>query len=208
MVNKVTLYGASGHAKVVIAILEQNATAVALIIDDNPNVTQIMGKTVVASSQVALDNLEEVIIAIGNNKVRKLLSEQLSVSFATAIHPNATIAKGTAIGAGTVVMAGVVINPESVIGKHCIINTSAVIEHEVRIEDFVHICPRVALAGNVTVGEGTQVGIGAVVIQGITIGKWVMIGAGAVVISNIPDYAVVVGNPGKIIKYTNQNDRF
>jgi acetyltransferase EpsM len=202
MVNKVTLYGASGHAKVVIAILEQVPTAVALIIDDNPNVTQIMGKTVVAASEVALDKLEQVIIAIGNNKVRKMLSEQLPVSFATAIHPNATIATATAIGAGTVVMAGAVINPESFIGKHCIINTGAIIEHEVRIDDFVHICPRVALAGNVTVGEGTQVGIGAVVIQGVTIGKWAVIGAGAVVLGTVPDYAVVVGNPGKIIKYT------
>ncbi|CAL43362.1 Putative acetyltransferase [Flavobacterium psychrophilum JIP02/86] len=46
-------------------------------------------------------------------------------------------------------------------------------------------------------------GIGASVIQGIKIGKWVTIGAGAVIIKDVPDFAVVVGNPGRIIKVNN-----
>lgn len=44
-------------------------------------------------------------------------------------------------------------------------------------------------------------GIGASIIQGITIGKWATIGAGTVIIQDVPDYAVVVGIPGKIIRY-------
>jgi acetyltransferase-like isoleucine patch superfamily enzyme len=39
------------------------------------------------------------------------------------------------------------------------------------------------------------------VIKGIKIGTWAIIGAGAVIINDIPDNAVVVGNPGRIIKY-------
>jgi acetyltransferase EpsM len=58
-----------------------------------------------------------------------------------------------------------------------------------------------SLAGNVLVGEGTQIGINATIRQGIKIGKWATIGAGAVIIKDVPDYAVVVGNPGKIIRY-------
>ena len=46
-----------------------------------------------------------------------------------------------------------------------------------------------------------MIGIGAVIIQGIKIGKWAIIGAGAVIVNDIPDYAMVVGVPGKIIKY-------
>jgi acetyltransferase EpsM len=68
------------------------------------------------------------------------------------------------------------------------------------VADFVHISPNAALAGNVKVGEGTQVGIGACVMQNITIGKWATIGAGAVIIRDVPDYAVVVGNPGRIVR--------
>jgi acetyltransferase EpsM len=68
-------------------------------------------------------------------------------------------------------------------------------------EDFAHISPGAHLAGNVTVQEGAHVGIGASIIQGITIGKWATIGAGTVIIQDVPDYAVVVGIPGKVIRY-------
>jgi acetyltransferase EpsM len=43
------------------------------------------------------------------------------------------------------------------------------------------------LAGNVTIGEGTHVGIGATVIHGLKFGKWATIGAGTVVIGDVPD---------------------
>lgn len=62
-------------------------------------------------------------------------------------------------------MAGVTINSEVQIGKHCIINTNASIDHECFIADYVHISPNAALAGNVEVGEGTHIGIGACIIQ-------------------------------------------
>ena len=66
--------------------------------------------------------------------------------------------------------------------------------------------PNVSLAGNVTIGEGSHIGIGSCVIQGIKIGKWATIGAGAVIIKDVPDYAVVVGNPGTIIKFNKENE--
>lgn len=56
------------------------------------------------------------------------------------------------------------------------------------------------MAGHVEVGEGSHIGIGVSIIQGIKIGKWCTIGAGAVIIKDVPDGATVVGNPGKIIK--------
>jgi acetyltransferase EpsM len=49
------------------------------------------------------------------------------------------------------------------------------------------------------VGEGTQIGAGAVVIPNVTIGSWCMIGAGTVIIKDIPNGATVVGNPGRIL---------
>ena len=52
-------------------------------------------------------------------------------------------------------------------------------------------------------GEGTHIGAGATIIPNLKIGKWATIGAGAVVIKDVPDYAVVVGNPGRIIKIGN-----
>ncbi|MES2411386.1 MAG: acetyltransferase [Bacteroidota bacterium] len=206
MENNITLYGASGHGKVIIDILNAAGMKIKSVIDDNPKSGAILGISVTKTSEFDFSSLGQTIISIGNNKVRKKLSKSLNAGFAKAIHPSAIISHNVAIGEGTVVMAGVAINPDTTIGKHCIINTNATVEHDAQIADFVHICPGVSLAGNVTVGEGTQVGIGATVIQGVSIGKWVTIGAGAVILNDIQDYAVVVGNPGKIIKYNPINE--
>lgn len=204
METKVILYGASGHCKVIIAILECNNTEISAIIDENSKIDSILNRAVIAPSEINLNNSDSLILSIGNNKVRKELSAKLNVNYATATHPNSIISVHSKIGEGTVIMPSAVINADVSVGKHNIINTGAILEHECFLDDFVHICPNATLGGNVTVGEGTQIGIGAIVIQGIKIGKWCVIGAGAVIIRDIPDYAVVVGNPGRIIKYQDQ----
>ena len=206
MENSITLYGASGHGKVIIDILNSSGIKVKSVIDDNPKFEAVLGIPVTKTSDFDMSSLDRTIISIGNNKIRKKLSKSLNANFVKAIHTSAVISPNSSIGEGTVVMARVAINPDVTIGRHCIINTNATIEHDALIADFVHICPGVSLAGNVTIGEGTQVGIGAVVIQGISIGKWVTIGAGTVILNDIQDYAVVVGNPGKIIKYNSINE--
>ncbi len=50
-------------------------------------------------------------------------------------------------------------------------------------------------------GDDVWIGQGATILFGVTIGKGAVIGARSVVAQNLPPYAVVVGNPGKIIKY-------
>ena len=201
MDNKVILYGASGHCKVIIDILQNSQIEVDCIIDDNPKSQPILGYEIFNSNHVALNEKSNLILSIGNNEVRKALSQKLKVDYSKALHPKAIISKFASIDVGTVVMAGAVINADVKIGKHCIVNSAAIIEHDCVINDFAHISPNASLAGNVSVGEGTHVGIGAVVIQGIKIGKWAVIGAGTVAINDVPDFAVVVGNPGKVIKY-------
>jgi sugar O-acyltransferase (sialic acid O-acetyltransferase NeuD family) len=204
METSVTLYGASGHSKVIIDILKSNSTAIAGIIDDNPKTSGILGFSVVKNEGLDYSDIQSMIISIGNNKVRQRISGQLKMKYVNAIHPTAVLSNEITLGEGTVIMAGAIINPHAFIGNHCIINTGAVIEHDCHIADFAHISPHVSLAGNVQVGEGSHIGIGATVIQGIKIGKWATIGAGAVIIRDIPDYAVVVGNPGKIIKFNQE----
>lgn len=202
MENSVTLYGASGHCKVIIDILRSNSIVVNALLDDNPRFETILNVPVVKTTNVTLSQINNLILSIGNNKIRKKISESLTnVTYGSAIHPSAIISNHTKIEAGTVIMAGVIINPDVTIGQHCIINSGAVIEHDCIVEDFAHISPGVSLAGNVTIGEGAHIGIGACVIQGVKIGKWVTIGAGAVVLNDIPDYATAVGNPTRIIKF-------
>lgn len=200
MENKIFLFGASGHCKVVIAILQCNQEIIEAVIDDNPKTGELLGIQVIHSENFVQVPHQKIIVAIGDNAIRKKIVERLKTHFHKAIHLKAVISDYVSIGEGTVVMAASVVNPDVIIGKHCIINTAAIVEHDCVIEDYVHLSPNVALAGDVKVGEGAHIGIGAVVIQGIKIGKWATIGAGAVIIKDVPDYAVVVGNPGRIIK--------
>lgn len=195
------IYGASGHAKVIIDIAESANIPVDQIFDDNINIDSINNREVIHSLNKKL--LESgTIIAIGNNIIRKKVVDSFTGKISEAIiHKSAIISPMAIIDNGTVVMPNACVNSTTKIGEHCIINTASTIDHDCSLEDYVHISPNAAIAGNVVINEGTHVGIGAVIIPGIKIGKWVTIGAGAVIISDIPDYAVVVGNPGKVIKY-------
>lgn len=196
------LIGASGHSKVIIEILHENGISISGIWDDNPILKVISGYEIKGNIlDFRRSKSESGLIAIGNNLVRKNLVDSFEdLNFEKAIHPKANISRSAKIGDGTVIMAGVAINVDVLIGNHAIINTNSSVDHDCVIENFVHVSPNVALAGNVTVQEGAHIGIGASVIQGITIGKWATIGAGSVIISDVPDFSVVVGVPGKIIK--------
>jgi acetyltransferase-like isoleucine patch superfamily enzyme len=55
--------------------------------------------------------------------------------------------------------------------------------------------------GKTHVKYGAAIGAGSVIITGVTIGQWAMIGSGSVVTKDVPDYALVVGNPARVIGY-------
>src|SRR5690606_34692257 len=187
------LYGASGHAKVIIDIAKSQSLVITHIIDDDPNVKQINGKEVCHRVTDEISKVE-TIISIGNNLIRKKIADKFIGKIHSAIaHSSAVISPSAKLHKGTVVMSNAVINASVEIGEHCIINSGAIIEHDCILGNFVHISPNAALAGDVKIGEGTHVGIGAVIIPGIKIGKWVTIGAGAIVIKDIPDGMVAVG---------------
>ena len=195
------VYGASGHGKVIIDILESTHEPHIEIWDDadkEPIWEYEVKKPLPAGSAFN----DKVVISIGINATRKRVVDKLgtTVSYGTPIHASAIISRRAMVGEGTVVMAGATINPDAHIGRHCIINTNASIDHDCVLQDYVHISPNATLSGDVFVGEGTHIGSGASAIQGIKIGKWCSIGAGAVVIRDIPDYATAVGNPAKVIK--------
>jgi sugar O-acyltransferase (sialic acid O-acetyltransferase NeuD family) len=145
---------------------------------------------------------DAIIIGIGHNKIRHKLYEQLveeGEQFAAACHPRATIARDVIISPSSVVCAGVVINPGSVVGRNVILNTSCSVDHHNSIGDHAHVAPGVHLGGDVTIGAGTLVGIGATIMPQCKVGNWCTVGAGTLVRHDVPDYATVVGIPARII---------
>lgn len=196
------LFGASGHAKVIVDILEKSGQTIDFLIDANLELTDLLDYKVYAEGETPQYSVP-VIISIGNNAIRKRVAQKLDCDFGKAIHPDAIVDSRATIGNGTVVMANAVINSCAVIGDHCIVNTKASIDHDCKIGDFVHVSPGATLCGGIEIGDGSQIGAGAVIIPNLRIGKNVTIGAGATIIGDIPDGAVVVGNPGRIIKMNN-----
>lgn len=191
------LYGASGHGKVIKEIADACGLKVEGFIDDNPEMKELQGLPVLHST----DGVNEMLISIGENHLRKRIAENTHCPISPAIiHPKAVVTPSSSLGEGTVVMAGVIINAESKIGKHCIINTGATIDHECVLADYVHISPQATLCGRIYVDQGAWVGAGAVVIPGIHIGAWSVIGAGSVVVEDIPDGCMAYGNPCRIVK--------
>ncbi len=195
------LFGASGHAKVIIDILEKQGVKVDFLVDANPTIKSLQSYQVKPDADFEIDSItSEIIISIGSNHIRKKVANEIRADFGWAIHPLAILGDDVSIGQGSVVMAGAIVNSSTSIGNHAIINTASSIDHDCVLGDYVHVSPNATLCGTISVGEGTHIGAGATIIPNLSIGKWATIGAGSVVINNVPDGAVVVGNPGRIIK--------
>jgi maltose O-acetyltransferase len=60
-------------------------------------------------------------------------------------------------------------------------------------------------ANPVTIGNDVWIGYRAIILPGVTVGSGSVIGAGTVVSKDVPEYAVVVGNPARIVRYRNQH---
>ncbi|GGE23894.1 acetyltransferase [Sphingobacterium cellulitidis] len=195
--NKISIIGASGHAKVIIDIIEELGYSIEKVFDQDIKKVEILNYKITHNF---INLPKHSIIAIGNNYIRKKIADHNLFDFQALVHPQSVISKYAKLGKGTVVMAGVSVNADASIGKYCILNTNCSIDHDCKIHDFVHISPNASLAGNVEVGECTHIGIGACIIQGIIIGKNCIIGAGSVIVKDVLDGTVIVGNPGKELK--------
>lgn len=210
MARKIIVFGAGGHAKVVIdAIEKQGGASDILVFDDNSDLwgKQLFGYPVIGNLEKLVFeaprlDIDYVVVAIGNIhqrlKVAKVL-EGNGIQLGKVIHPTAVVSKGVEIGSGTVLFANVVVNADSQIGAHVIVNTGATVDHDCIIGDGVHVAPGVSICGGVAIGYGSFVGVGAVIVPGVKIGSYVIIGAGSTVLNDIQDNLKVAGCPAREI---------
>lgn len=206
MTKSLIVLGAGGHAKVVVSTARALGYRVEAVYDDDSAKwgTSFMGIPVRGSLSQAeqLLGTAVAVVAIGGNAARKRVVGGFSqgVRWATLIHPCSWVDSTAEIGEGTLVCAGAIIQPETQIGRHCIINTAASVDHDCFLADFVHVAPGARVAGGVTVGEGALLGVGCSVLPNCQIGAWSIVGAGAVVTQNVPNGAVVVGVPARVVR--------
>lgn len=205
MQKKVIIIGASGHARVLADIIKESKDKLVGFLDDNQDIqgNKIYEDKIVlgTTSKKDIEKYKDYyfIIGIGNNNIRKIISEKYpNLKWYTAIHPSSIISNNVFINEGTAIMAGTIINTGTVVGRHCIVNTSSSLDHDNILEDYVHISPGSHLAGTVKICEGTWICAGVTIINNITIGKNNIIGAGATVVRNVEEEnCTFIGVPAK-----------
>lgn len=158
------IYGAGGHAKVIIDLVLELGGKVECVFDDQPEAInfELMGIPVAEYNPKMFPDAE-MIIAVGSNEARQDISRFITHRFATLIHPSAYVSKRATLGEGTVVLANAVIQAEAIIEKHVIVNAGACIDHEVHIHDFTHIGPLVYVGGAATIAPMANIRPGALI---------------------------------------------
>ncbi len=146
-----------------------------------------------------------IVSAIGLPSLKRKLLEKISnklIWYPTLIHPN--VMKGeddVTIGEGTIICAGNIITVNINIGNHVIFNLGCTVGHDTIIKDFCSFMPAVNVSGEVVIESEVYVGTGAKIINQLSVGEKTIVGAGAVVYKSLPANCTAVGIPAKPIKY-------
>lgn len=210
--SRIAVYGTGGFGREVASLAAACVTTGDVgeligFVTDEPKArgTELNGLPVIGdlTDLAAFAPTASIVIGVGSPAVRRrLVSRITSAGFelASVIHPSVVIPSSVSIGPGCVIAAGNLLTVNIQLGSCVVLNLACTVGHDCLIDNYVTLAPGVNLSGNVRIGEGTEIGTGAAVIQETTIGGWSIVGAGAVVTRDIPANVTAVGVPAKIVK--------
>lgn len=205
--NNLIIWGASGHAKVIVSCVDKSAYNIVAFIDRNKNLKEFNEVSVYNHWEDFLESHCSThdlyfIIAIGGNKgkerikIHQFLVEQ-GLKPLTFIHPNAWVDKTAVIKDGAQILGMAAVSAGAVIGIQTIVNTNATIDHEVQVGNGCHIMPAATIAGCCIINDYCTVGSNATVLPRLELFGDTMIGAGAVVTKSTKKKGVFVGVPAR-----------
>ena len=166
----------------------------------------VIGRTLDLPKVLKSKNTYVFIAYVGLHKEKETFQKIDSLKipedkFATLIHPTAIIPKDLCyIGNGVMMAPLSQIAADTTISDCSLLLSNSYVGHDSTLEKFAHIATNSVIGANVHVGRGVHVGTNATIREKVNIGDFALIGAGSVVLNNVPENAVIVGNPGRILK--------
>lgn len=208
MKKDILIIGASGFGREVAWLIEElEEWNIKGFIDDNEN---LRGKTI--NEYEVLGNCDDlmqftspinVVIAIGNPKIRKQIYQKLSkksnILYPNIIANDVRISNTNRLGIGNIICTHTILTTNITIGNFNHINLSCTLGHDAILKDYVTVYPGVNISGNVVIGSLAELGTGSKIIQGITISGEIIVGAGGVVVKDLINKGTYVGIPVKKI---------
>lgn len=207
------IWGGTGHAAVVREALDAQQWRISAVFDRRaipspfPDVPLFVGTDGLARWIRTHRDAEPIAaaVAIGGADGRSRLQvadllRSRNLLLPLIIHRTAFVASNATLGEGCQVLALAAVCANAKLGRSVIVNTASSVDHDCVVGDGAHIAPGARLAGEVVVETCAFVGTGAIILPRLRIGQGAIIGAGAVVTRDVPDNAVVVGNPARNIR--------
>jgi len=144
------------------------------------------------------------------------IDENVVIGKGTKIWHFSHIQSGSEIGKNCSVGQNVNIGNNVKIGNHVKIQNNVSVYEGVELEDYVFCGPSMVFTNikvprsefpqrgseyyqKTLVKKSASIGANATIVCGVTIGEYALIGSGAVVTKDVPDYALVIGNPGRVV---------
>lgn len=217
MRDRSVIIGAGTQGQVYASYLIEAGIHIIGFIDDNPSLIRksVIGIPVLGCYQDLYTDsfkakIESVYCPIGDNHVRVEYLSMLhkeGYNIPSFIHPSVSIAPDVTLGRAIYMLVGNIVMPHTTIGNYIMVNQASTIAHHVKIQDGTFMSSGVNIGACINVKEKAYIGMGVTVMTGVqSLGKNCLLGAGCVIIKDVPDNAVMVGNPGRIIKYK-QSDK-
>ena len=224
MMAKYAIYSCEGFSREILPAARKQALTISdaedqiVFVDDDP---KKVGSVVHGCSVISFDDLQGdqhrdrlVSVGIADPWVRKKIVDRVQdagIGFFSIVDQTHIRLDNISVGDGSIFCAYTMATGDAHIGRHFQCNIYSYVAHDCRIGDFVTFAPRVNCNGRVQIEDFAYVGTGASLKQGghdkpLKIGRGAVIGMGAIVLKDVPEGAVVAGNPAKIIRMLDIGD--
>lgn len=216
MIKKVVILGGSGIGMIAASIIERTGIAevVGFLNDVLPPGTQIgkyrkfvvIGTTNDLPMFLHREDYFVFIAYVGLTNEKSTFEKIVSLGipenkFIDIIDPTAIIPQGYCrLGKGVLFAPLSQLSPDTTISDNCILLANSFVGHDSYLDRFAHLATNAVVGANVHVGKAAHIGSNATVREKVRIGDYSLVGAGSVVLEDVPENAVVVGNPARVLR--------